>query len=101
MATVNIVFGTRLRQGGDTPVLIKLAQENITSSGTSAATTAAANASFASPGTVAQITVTGGNVYVDHGETPTAVAGSGYLILDGQTRDIGLNPNDKVAVIDA
>ena len=35
------------------------------------------------------------------GENPTAVAGEGFLIIDGTTRDFGCVAGDKIAAIDA
>jgi hypothetical protein len=46
------------------------------------------------------VTASGGNVWVLFGSNPTAVAESGYLILDGQTREFGAKSSQKVAVID-
>lgn len=47
------------------------------------------------------VTVAGSNVWVMFGENPTAVAGEGFLIIDGTTRDFGCVAGDKIAVIDA
>lgn len=35
---------------------------------------------------VAEVTATGGNVWVAFGANPTAAVGSDFLVLDGQTR---------------
>lgn len=95
MATVNVIFGKMTPRGvlmGAQPSSI----EDITSSGTSQATTATA-----STGDAAQVTVTGGAVRVAFGPSPTATATDAILILDGQTREFGgLQSGDKCAVID-
>lgn len=101
MATVNILIGrvSNVRRNANTmPVLDAAAtSEDITSSGTSQATTAAAP----KDGTdyYVQITTTG-DIRIAVGEGPTAVDGQGPLILANTTRDFALPPGFKVAVID-
>lgn len=98
MATVGIAFGAAM--DGTAPVLAAqpVASEAITSSAASQQSTSTAPASPA----VCTITSIGGAIWVTFGTNPTAVAGTGYLIPDGATRDFGrLAPGWKVAVIDA
>lgn len=72
------------------------------------AATATATASSAEiPGIVGQrgqvwsITVTGGNVWIKSGVTgsTTAASGDGWLMLDGQTRELGVSAADEVLAI--
>lgn len=99
MATAYIRFGGAM--GGGAPVLspIPQATQTITTSGTSQATTAASNGNYA------RITVTGDAGAVVRyavGPSPAALAGSGDVVLAGQSVDIGpLNIGDRIAVIDA
>ena len=98
MGTVNIVFASHGGPSNAAPVYNGTPHgvENITSSGTSQATTATAPTS----GTVARIASTS-DVYVKTGASPTAAAGSDFLVLGGTTLDLFLQVGDKVAVIDA
>lgn len=47
------------------------------------------------------ISVSGGDVWVKFGSSPTAAAGDEWLINDGQTREFKALAGDKMAVIDA
>ena len=103
MATVHI---TLARSGRDTrteiarPVRpvhdsVTLGSDTMTPSGTSA------QSSLASTDTSAfwSITATGGNVWATFGLDPTAASDTGWLILDGQTRDFGVcTALEKVAI---
>jgi hypothetical protein len=95
MATVNISYAPLIATDTSVESPYPSAVENITSSGTSQTTTAAA-----SNHSVATVTVAGGNIAIAAGSAPTATTG-GILILDGQTRNFGLPPGHKIAVIDA
>ncbi len=46
------------------------------------------------------ITVSGGDVWVKFGASPTAAAGDEWLINDGQTREFKALAGDKMAVKD-
>ncbi|MDO8800040.1 hypothetical protein [Phenylobacterium sp.] len=94
-ATVHI---TLARSGRDTrteiarparPVhdSVPIASDEMTASGTSAKSTIVTTdtAAFWS------VTVTGGNILAKFGSDPTAAAGEGWLLLDGQTRDFGVS----------
>lgn len=99
MATAYIRFGGAM--GGGAPVLspIPQATQTINTSATSQATTISSN------GTYARITVAGpSNDVVRYavGANPVALAGSGDVVLAGQSVDIGpLSIGDRIAVIDA
>lgn len=98
MATVGIAFAAAM--DGTAPVLAgqPIASEAVTSSAASQQATSTAPASPS----VCSITSSGGAIWVAFGTNPTAVAGTGYLIPDGATREFGrLAPGWKVAVIDA
>lgn len=97
MATVHITF--RQAMDGVAPVVaaVPRAKESITSSGASQASTITAQR-----GEKCQITVSGGDVYVAFGASPTASAGNDDLISAGSTREFGfLETGWKVALIDA
>lgn len=96
MATVSIAYSGGM-QGYPVPSKAPTASHVITSSGTSQAATAATRT-----GDIAVVTVSGGNVWVKIGATPTAASGDEWLVLDGQTREFGpVVSGDAVAVIDA
>lgn len=102
MATVNIVLtSARTKQtGGDLMPVADAeyaAQADITSSGSSQQ----ANITASNNQQAWVITAAGGNVRVAFGANPTAAAGAGWLIVDGQTRDFGARHGQKVAVINA
>ena len=98
MATVNIVFSKVGVRGIENSYPAYLAagsvSEDITSTASSQATTASAT-----EGQTARITVSGGNVRIKAGASPTAIV-TGVLILDGTTFDWGVEIGDKIAVID-
>ena len=83
---------------GDAPVFAAEPDraQTIASSGTSQQTTAAAG-----NGGIVDIAAFGGNVWVKIGANPTAVADSGWVIGDGQSKQFDIEPGHKVAVIDA
>ncbi len=99
MAQVIIVFGKAgaPSQNGGMPVFEPGGQsEEVTSSGTSGATTMTANAFD-----VARVTASTGNVWVEFGASPTAAVGTTHFILAGQTLEFGpLGLDFKCAVID-
>ena len=103
MATVNVVL-TKVEGYDDSgrhvipvPAADYKVQENFTSSGTSQATTAAA----AGRDEVWCVTVSGGDVYVSVGSSPTAASGTGWLIKDGVTWQASAEADQKLALIDA
>ena len=96
MATVYIRFGPVM--GGDAPAYQKGGTtQTIESSGASQASTI-----IATDGDFARVSSVGGVVRLAFAAVPTALAGSGMWVLDGQTVDIGpLSAGDKIAIIDA
>ena len=99
MAQVVVVFAKASAPGawGHLPIIEPGGQsEELTSSGTSGATTITANA-----GDVARVTAANGNVWVKFGSAPTAVVADIHFVLSGQTLEFGpLGKDDKCAVID-
>ena len=97
MAIVNIKFFRPVIVGGVTAVLgvDTKPPESFTSSGTSQVTTSAA------PGedTYVRIAVTGGDVWITTGVSPTAITMTGTLILDGLPEVFKLQQGHKVALI--
>jgi len=96
MATVDVAFkniapsGQIARSGFST-------NQTFTSSASSQATTAGANANE-----YAQIVVSGGNIRYTVAATPTAVAdGTCELVLDGERIEVDVPTGHKVAIIDA
>lgn len=99
MAKLNVVFsGVGMNKNGIVPVVDGDAHSafDITTTGSSQASGTAA----AKDG-IAQLTITGGDVYVKFGKNPSVTSGTGFLMLDGSTRDFGVRAGYKVAVIDA
>ena len=97
MATAHIRFGGVM--GGGAPVYAPIPndKQTVTTSATSAATTIASRG-----GDYARIVANGGPVCFAVGQAPLAIAGSGDIILNGSSIDIGpLSIGDKIAVIDA
>lgn len=96
MATVYVRFGPVM--GGGAPAYQKGgAFETFTSSGTTQASTMVAK-----DGDFARVSSVGGVVRIAFAASPTALAGSGEWVLDGQTIDVGpLSAGDKIALIDA
>lgn len=96
MAKVQVTFRNGFNVGGSTVHCKPRVAETITSSGTSQATTITASVNE-----IAHITASGGAVFINYGAAPTAASGSGDLIPDGGSLQIGgLASGDKVAVID-
>ncbi|MCA0000967.1 MULTISPECIES: hypothetical protein [unclassified Mesorhizobium] len=106
MATVAITLGSiAQRTYNDAPVYasVALGSQALASSGASQQSTVVSAAPDLIDKTfpVWSITASGGKVWVKFGANPTASAGDGWLILDGQTRDFGAAMTaEKVAVID-
>lgn len=103
MATVNIV-NCPIGIVRDTTGLPSLLDDNFvtgttTSSGTAASIGFVAK-DYGTNGGAWVITVSGNNVYVRFGVSPTATS-QDVLILDGQTREFWARPGDTVSVIDA
>lgn len=96
MATAYIRMGGVM--GGGAPVYTTAGRyEDITTSGTSAASTMVAQA-----GDMLTVGASGGSIRIAIGPAPTALSNGGMWVADGQRVDIGpLSRGDKVAVIDA
>lgn len=94
MALVHIAF-TSATSGAPVAQAIPDAAEVITSSGTSQATTAASK-----NGGIVTVSASGGSVWVAFGPSPTAASNVHQLVQAGQTRDFGIQPGMRVAVID-
>lgn len=97
MATLHVRFGAAM--GGGAPIYAPTpsAAQSITTSGSSQASTVSAT-----QGDIGTVKVTGGNVYVTVGQSPTASAGAGFYLGDGDRVDFGpLRGGDKIAVINA
>lgn len=105
MATVHVVLAGasgRSSTGSTMPVMnsVETSADTLTSSGTSAQ--ADFNAGTDWQHLFWSITATGGNVYAAFGADPAAAAESGWLILDGQTREFAVSAaSEKVAIKDA
>lgn len=97
MADVRIRFGATMGAGSLVYSAHPKATAKITSSASSQATTAAAEA-----GDYVTVKSIGGAVAFDIGPAPVAIATSGDVIMSGESMDFGpLQTGDKVAVIDA
>jgi hypothetical protein len=84
------------------PLSVPMESEAISTSGTSQATTAAVPGTNRFSDHVWIVSVSGGNVWVKFGATPTAAAGNDWLIQSGETREFGATVGgEKAAVIDA
>ena len=97
MATAYIRLGGVM--GGNAPVYAPRPRitQDITSGASSVASTIEAL-----PGDYARIVASGGNLRIEVGSAPVALATRGDIILAGTSIDIGpLNAGDKIAVIDA
>lgn len=95
MATAHIRMGGVM--GAGVPVLsaAPTATQSISTTASSQVTT------ITSKGEFARISAVGGMVRYAVGQSPTALAGSGDWVLDGDSVDFGpLAYNDKIAVID-
>ena len=102
MATVNVVIGqSSNKHDENVPVILPEQSQTITSSTQSQTFTIRASAIKSLSAVIAEVTVTGNNIYVSFGESPTAVSGQGALILNGQTRYYRLFAGQTLAVIDA
>ncbi len=106
MATVNIVlsrmWGVSMC-GTNLPVIDGNAKsaQSLTSSGTSQASTPVSADPQRGAYNIMRITSSGGNVWAKFGSSPTAAAGSDWLLVDGVSYDFVVRPGDKVAIIDA
>lgn len=98
MATVGIVVTNAKAAGLPVPYGIPVSAEAITSSSTSQQSVGAVT----NTGQLIEISVSGGDVWVQMGSSPVASIGHDYLILDGMTRFFGYVPvGTRVAVVDA
>ena len=95
MALVNITFCRPAQFEGFGLIGDIVTSENITSSGTSQAST-----NSALSGTCARVAVSGGDVHVTTATAPTATT-SHMLLVDGSVEYIFCPYGHKVAVIDA
>jgi hypothetical protein len=96
MADIRVRFGTVM--GGGAPVYAPVpdASEKITSSATSAQSVFAAQS-----GDYVSVFALTGTVAIAIGPSPTAIATSGDVVINGSSRDFGpLKVGDKIAVID-
>ncbi len=96
MATCSIVIGPVNRS---VPNSLPTSASSITTSGTSQQSSNSVQAADDNEYWV--ITVSGGDVWVKFGASPTAAAGDDWLINDGQTREFKALAGDKMAVKDA
>lgn len=97
MATVSLSFERTMQGIAPVEAAYPDASQNITSGGTTTASTITAGNNM-----TAIVTVSGGDVWVTFGASPTATVGGGKLIVDGTTRSFGnITPGHKMAVIDA
>ena len=106
MATISVAVCTlqgAFLQGTPIPApdSAPLLSESVTSSGTSAASSGAVpTVTRGNPGYVWRIAPLG-NVWVTFAASPTAAAGTDYIVASGSTDYFIATPGDKVAVIDA
>lgn len=106
MATVHVVLAQasgRSSTGATQPVInsVEYAADTMEPSATSAQSAAVAPAS-GWENLFWSITASGGNVYAQFGSDPTAMAKTGWLILDGQTREFAVSAaRETVAIKDA
>ncbi len=108
MATVHIVLsqvGGRSTGGAAMPVAnsIPIEVDTMTSTTSSVKSSiVASKGGLASASAFWTITGSGGNVWLAFGSDPTAAADSGWLLLDGQTRDFAVTgAAETVAIKDA
>lgn len=95
MATVNVTFFSEYIKNSVAVVGEIVASEDITTSGTSAATTAASNGA-----TLCRVVALGGNVRLAFGSSPTATATDSFLLLENDVAYFRLEDGFKVAAID-
>lgn len=79
------------------PPSAPIVAEALTTSGTSAATTATAGTASANGTLVARCSATDAAHYVVAGAAPTASATNGYWVPSGGVIDISVAPGDKIA----
>lgn len=98
MATVNVAF-CKVSDFNGTAVANSenIIGESITTSGSSQQSVGSGTASHR----VVRVSVTGGNIWISIGASPTAAAGNEILLIDGSTEYYAVNIGDKVAVINA
>ena len=95
MATVNIVFFNEFYKKGVAVIGEILSAEDITSSGTSQTSTGSSTGAD-----MVKVTALGGNVRLNFGTSPTALATGNYLLLENDVAYFKLQDGYKVAVID-
>jgi len=106
MATVHVVLAQasgRSSTGATQPVTnsVEYAADTMTSSASSAQSTAAAPAT-GWENLFWEVTVSGGNIFGKFGASPTAASDTGVFITDGQTRNFAVSgPSEKFAMKDA
>jgi hypothetical protein len=102
LATVQIILCTTTARLQHQPVAddAVVSSETITSSGSSQATTIAAT-SLSGNDVFWSVTTSGADVWVTFGTTPTAAAGTTWLLVDGQTLWVRATAGYKCAVINA
>lgn len=100
MATVHVVLCRVAPRHWNLPIpdSSPLGADTLTSSGISTQSSLTAPDGHA----VWSVTVFGGNVFIAFGADPTAQVDSGWLVLDGQTRDFTIGAaGEKIAIKDA
>lgn len=99
MATVNVCFmpASVVKDLSTVGASSQVTSEAVTSSATSQATTITAS----NGDHVCRIAVSGNDVWVKFGPTPTAASASDILMLAGSVEYFDINEGDKVAVMDA
>ena len=103
MATLSVVLatGNTVSRWGDTlpvPLSVPKGAQALTTSGSSAQSSITTSASLSD---IWILTASGGNIWVKFGTNPTAAVGGDWLILNGQTREIGVTVDgEKLAAID-
>lgn len=95
MATVNVVFFNEFYKQGVAVIGEVISAEDITSSGTSQASTGASTGQD-----MVKVTALGGNVRLNFGASPTALATGNMLLLENDFVVLKLQDGYKVAVID-
>jgi hypothetical protein len=95
MAVVHIAFTSAPVGGAQVEQAIPDVAEFINSTATSQATTAASR-----NGGIVSVTASGGDVWVAFGAAPVAAPNTHQLVPAGQTRNFGIPPGMKAAVID-
>ncbi|MGO4316707.1 hypothetical protein [Agrobacterium sp. MCAB5] len=105
MATVGIALSAISNKASSgLNAVMPVADANATASATVTSSASSQSPSVTVPSDGKQyywsITASGNNVWVTFGSSPTAVAGTTWLIVDGTTCDFAASAGQKCAVID-